>query len=266
MSTVTSKDGTKIAYETRGSGPAVILVDGALGFRGFGFGNPLAELLSQHFTVYTYDRRGRGESTNSKPFAIEREIEDMEALINASGGPAYVYGISSGACLALEAAIKLGKKIKKLAIYEPPYNSDPASLKSWQDYWNELHALVAANRRDEAVELFMHFVGTPDEMINGMKSSPAWPMLTSVAPTLVYDAAEMGKDHTVPADRVTHIQSQTMVLDGGLDMQYLPFFHTTASELARAIPDAEQRTLEGQTHDVKAEVLAPVLVEFFMNS
>lgn len=98
----------------------MILVDGAMGFRGFGFGNSLSDLLSQHFTVYSYDRRGRGESTNSKPFAVDREIEDIEALINEAGGPAYVYGISSGACLALEAAIKLDGKIKKLALFEPP--------------------------------------------------------------------------------------------------------------------------------------------------
>ncbi len=265
MSTVISKDGTRIAYDKRGNGPAVILVDGAMGYRSLGFENTLADLLSQHFSVYAYDRRGRGESSNSKPFTVDREIEDIEALINAAGGEAYVYGISSGGCLVLEAAIKLGKKIKKLAVYEPPYNSDPASLKDWQDYWTRLHTYIEADQRGEAVELFMHFVGTPDEMIAGMRNSPVWPMLTSVAPTLVYDAAEMGEDHTVPVNRVAAIQSPTLVIDGGLSMQYIPFMHATALTLAKAIPNATQRTLDGQSHDVKAEALSPVLVEFFIN-
>ena len=123
MSTVTSKDGTTIAYEKRGTGPALVLVDGALTHRGFGPLQKLAELLSPHFTVYTFDRRGRGESSNSKPYSVDREIEDIEALIDAAGGPASIYGISSGACLALEAAIKLGYKARKIALYEPPYNS-----------------------------------------------------------------------------------------------------------------------------------------------
>jgi pimeloyl-ACP methyl ester carboxylesterase len=165
MSTVTSKDGTIIAYETHGNGPAVILVDGALGYRGLGFGADLAQLLAKTFTVYDYDRRGRGESSNSKPFAIEREVEDIEALINQAGGSAYVYGISSGACLALEAAIRLGTKINKLALFEPPYNSDPSAYTAWKSYRDQLSKLIAAKRNGDAVELFMRFVGTPAEMI-----------------------------------------------------------------------------------------------------
>jgi pimeloyl-ACP methyl ester carboxylesterase len=263
MSVVISKDGTQIAYEKHGEGSAVILVDGALGYRGLGFGNSLADLLSQQFTVYIYDRRGRGESTNSKPFAIDREIEDIEALIDEAGGSAYVYGISSGACLALEAANKLGKKIKKLALYEPPYNSDPSTTQAWKDYRSQLTSLIAADRRGEAVELFMRFVGTPTEMIAGMKQAPVWSMFESVAPTLAYDAAEMGEDRNVPINHAKNIQSRTLVMDGGLNMQYMPFMHTTAMALSGAIPNAQQRTLEGQTHDVKADVLAPVLVEFF---
>ena len=263
MSTVTSKDGTKIAYQTRGSGPAVILVDGALGYRGLGFGQSLAELLAKHFTVYSYDRRGRGESSNSRPFAIEREVEDIEALIGQAGGSAYVYGISSGACLALEAAIRLGGKISKLAVYEPPYNSDPSALQAWKDYRNQLSELIKTNQKGEAVELFMRFVGTPGEMIAGMKNAPVWPMLQSVAPTLAYDAAEMGDDRSVPVNRVKNIKSRTLVMDGGLNLQYMPFMHATGVALTKAIPNAQQRTLEGQTHDVNAEVLAPVLVDFF---
>jgi pimeloyl-ACP methyl ester carboxylesterase len=263
MSTVISKDGTKISYDIQGSGPAVILVDGALGFRGLGFGNRLAELLSVQFMVYTYDRRGRGESSNSKPFAIEREIEDIEALIDEAGGTAYVYGISSGACLALEAAIKLDRKIIKLALYEPPYNSDPASIPAWKEYRSQLSQLIEAGCKGDAVELFMRFVGTPAEMVESIKNAPMWPMMESVAPTLVYDASEMGEERAVPTQLATGIKSSTLILDGGLNLQYMPFMHSTALALAKAIPHAQQRTLEGQTHDVKAEILAPVLVEFF---
>ena len=263
MNTVTSKDGTKIAYEKHGTGPALILVAGALGYRGIGFGQSLAGLLSQQFTVYDYDRRGRGESTNSKPFAIEREIEDIDALIQQAGGSAYVYGISSGACLALEAAIKLGDKIKKLALYEPPYNSDPSALQAWKDYRNNLSKLIEAGRKGDAVALFMQFVGTPADMVEGMRKAPVWPMLEAVAPTLAYDAAETGEDRTVPVKRVKNIKSQTLIMDGGANLKYMPFMHATATSLAKAIPHAQQRTLEGQTHDVKAEALAPVLIEFF---
>src|SRR5512135_3732286 len=134
MNKVISKDGTEIAYEKSGEGPAVILVDGALCYRSFGPMRDLAKLLSPHFTVYTYDRRGRGESSNSQPYAVEREVEDIEALIQAAGGSAFVYGISSGGCLALEAAARLGEKIKKLAIYEPPYNGDHAVWQEWKQY------------------------------------------------------------------------------------------------------------------------------------
>ncbi len=263
MSKVISKDGTEIAYEKKGSGPAVILVAGALGYRALGFGKDLAELLSQHFTVYDYDRRGRGESSNSKPFAIEREVEDIEALIDTAGGTAYVYGISSGACLALEAAMRLGSKIKKLALYEPPYDSNPAALMPWTEYRTKLSELIKENNRGKAVELFMGFVGTPPEMIEGMKQAPIWPLFEVSAPTLLYDATEMGEDRKVPVQRAANIKAQTLVMDGGANFQFMPFMHATAIALAEAIPNARQRTLEGQTHDVKAEVLAPVLVEFF---
>ncbi len=241
----------------------MILVDGAMGFRGLAFGTSLAELLSRDFSVYSYDRRGRGESSNSKPFAIDREIEDIEALIDQAGGSAYVYGISSGACLSLEAAIKLGSKIKKLALYEPPYNSDPASVPAWKEYRSQLAKLVNAGRKGEAVELFMRFVGTPAEMIEGVKHSPAWPMLEASAPTRTYDAAEVGEDRAVPTKRVADIMCPTLIMDGGANWQMMPFMHASATTLASSIPNAQHLTLDGQMHDVKAEVLAPVLVEFF---
>jgi pimeloyl-ACP methyl ester carboxylesterase len=263
MAKVTSKDGTTIGYDKRGQGPAVILVDGAIGYRAMGFGNKLQELLAEHFSVYAYDRRGRGESTDTKPYALEREVEDIEALIEAAGGSAFVYGISSGACLALEAAIRLGGKIKKLAMYEPPYNDDPGSRQAWWDYTKQLGELVRADRRGDAIALFMKLVGTPAAMIDGMRQSPAWPPMEAVAPTLEYDAAAMGKDRAVPVQRAAKVTAAALAMDGGANKAVMPFMNASAQALAKAIPHAQQRTLEGQTHDVKAEALAPVLVEFF---
>src|SRR5512140_3099462 len=138
MKKLTSSDGTQIAYDVQGAGPAVILVDGALCYRSFGPMQRLSELLAPRFTVYTYDRRGRGDSSDTKPYALEREIEDIEALIKEAGGSAYVFGTSSGGALALEAALQLGKKIKKLAMWEPPYNSDKAARQEWKEYRQEL--------------------------------------------------------------------------------------------------------------------------------
>jgi len=263
MNKVISKDGTEIAYESKGSGPAVILVDPALCFRSFGPMTHLADLLSPRFTVYTYDRRGRGGSSNSKPYAVEREVEDIEALIQKAGGSAFVYGISSGACLALEAAIKLGNKIRKLALYEPPYNSGKTSVQEWKEYRKQLKELLKANRRGDAVQLFMQFVGTPVEQINGMRQAPMWSTLEAVAPTLAYDAAAMGEDRAAPVKRATNVTVPALVMDGGANLGFMPFMHDSATALAKAMPHAQQRTLEGQTHDVNLEVLAPVLVEFF---
>ncbi len=259
MSTVISKDGTKIAYEKTGSGPALILVDGALCYRAFGPMPDLAKLLASHFTVYTFDRRGRGESTNSRPFAVAREVEDIEALIDAAGGTAFVYGISSGACLALEAAIRLGKKVKKLAMYEAPYNSDPTFRKPWKDYTQHLAEALADGRRGDAVALFMKLVETPAEQVEGMRQAPVWPMFEAVAPTLAYDAAEIGEDRSAPVKRAAKVVSPALVMNGTA----IPFMLDTARALAKAIPGAKQRTLEGQTHNVDAQVLAPELVKFF---
>jgi pimeloyl-ACP methyl ester carboxylesterase len=266
MKKVTSKDGTTIAYDTTGKGPAVILVDGALCYRAFGPMPHLAELLAPHFTVYTYDRRGRGDSTNGKPFEVEREVEDIDALIQVAGGSAFVVGLSSGGCLALEAALKLGPRIGKLAIYEAPYNSDQSSRQQWKEYTQKLLKLLAADRRGDAAALFMQFVGTPAEQVEGMRHAPVWSMFEAVAPTLAYDTAALGvEDRSVPAKRAAGVKVPTLVMDGGANLALMPFMHNSGAELAKVIPHAQNRTLEGQTHDVKAEVLAPVLVEFFEN-
>ncbi len=259
MNKITSADGTVIAYDKRGSGPSLILIDGALCYRSFGPMAHLAELLSPHFTVYNYDRRGRGDSSNHVPYTLDREIEDIDALINEAGGSAYLYGISSGGSLALEAAIKLGAKIKKLAIYEAPYNHSNGASQAWKKYRKELNDALAADRKGDAVELFMKNVGTPAEAIAGMRQAPMWPMFEAVAPTLAYDADTLGVDQAVPVKKVAKIDAPTLVMNGTV----IPFMADTAKILAKAIPHGQQRTLEGQSHDVNLEVLAPVLVEFF---
>ncbi len=263
MSKVISKDGTEISYEKQGSGQPLVLVDGAICYRNFGPMPGLAALLAPHFTVYTYDRRGRGESSDTLPYSLAREVEDIDALIQEAGGEALVFGTSSGACLALEAAIQLGAKIKKLAMYEPPYNADESTRQVWIDYRKNLVDSLAAGRRGDAVVLFMQLVGTPAEQIDGMRQAPVWPMFEAVAPTLAYDAAAIGKDRAVPTGRAAAVRTPVLLMDGGANLEMMPFMHHTAVLLAEAIPNSQQRTLEGQTHDVSLEVLAPVLIEFF---
>ncbi len=259
MQTVTSKDGTQIAYDKHGSGPALILVDGALCYRSFGPMSHLAELLASHFTVYNYDRRGRGESGDTKPYSLAREIEDIEALIDKAGGSAFLFGTSSGGALALEAALQLGAKAKKLAMYEPPYNSDPAARQAWKEYRKQLSEYLAADQRGDAAALFMKLVDTPADQVEGMRHAPVWPMFEAVAPTLAYDAAALGDDRSVPVQKAVKVSTPALVMNGTA----LPFMRDTAMALAKAIPHAQQRTLEGQTHDVNLDVLAPVLVDFY---
>jgi pimeloyl-ACP methyl ester carboxylesterase len=261
MDTVRSKDGTTIAYDVQGDGPALILVDGAMGTRSSGSKPELAKLLAQRFTVYSYDRRGRGDSGDTKPYAVEREIEDIDALIDAAGGSAYLHGHSSGGCLALEAAVKLGDRVKKLAIYEAPYNDDPEAQKAWGGYIKHLTEALATNRRGDAVALFMAYVGMPAAQIEGMRHAPFWAGMEAVAPTLAYDhTAVMGSDGSIPTERAARVQVPTLVMNGGSGA---PFMLETARTLSQVIPGAMLRTLDGQTHDVQPAALAPVLVEFF---
>ncbi len=259
MKKVTSNDGTEIAYEKNGTGPAVVLVDGALCYRSFGPMAKLSELLAPHFTVYNYDRRGRGDSGDTQPYTVTREIEDIGALIKEAGGSAFVFGTSSGACLALEAASKLGDKIKKLAMYEAPYNSEKPVQQAWKEYRKQLTQLLDANCPGDAVALFMKSVGTPDDQIEGMRHAPIWPLFEAIGPTLAYDAAILGEDRSVPVKQAAKITTPALVMNGTA----IPFMLDTAQAIAKAMPHAQHRTLEGQTHDVNLEVLAPVLMEFF---
>jgi pimeloyl-ACP methyl ester carboxylesterase len=262
VKTVISKDGTTIAFDQWGTGPTVILVDGALQYRAFDQGMVLlAELLAEHFTVIHYDRRGRGDSTDNQPYALEREIDDIEALIEETGGLAALYGISSGAALAMEAAIALPNKVNKLAMYEAPYNDDHSAQQSWKKYVNQLQELLDQDRKGDAVGLFMMLVGAAPQDVEGIKQTPMWPLWESVGHTLAYDhIAALGEDASVPLERAAKVTVPTLVMDGS---KSFPFMQTTAVALAKAMPKGRHRTLEGQTHEVASDVIAPVLIEFF---
>ncbi len=253
---VWSKDGTRIAYERIGEGQPLILVDGAMCHRSM---RELASLLSNRFMVCSYDRRGRGESTDTKPYAVQREIEDLEALIDAIGGTAYVYGISSGAVLAIKAASLLGSKIRKLAIYEAPFTFGEEARRAAEAYTQSLEKLLADDRRGDAVELFMKNVGMPVEAIQGMRQAPVWKAMEALAPTLAYDNAVMG-DGSIPTQEVEAVQVLTLVLVGGNSPN---FMKEAADAIVRTLPNTSQHLLENQTHDVAAEALAPYLAEFF---
>jgi pimeloyl-ACP methyl ester carboxylesterase len=265
MPTVTSADGTTIAYETIGSGPPLILVDGALGYRALGFSKKLAEELADRFTVYTYDRRGRGESGDTQPFAVEREVEDIAALIEAAGGSARVYGISSGAALALEAANQ-GLPIERLALYEIPFVVDNTREPMDPNYLPNVERAIADGKPGDAVKHFMRLVGVPGVFVAVMPLMPMWSKLKASAHTLPYDKAALGdtgSGEPLPADRTAGVTVPTLAVAGGKSPEWL---RNSMVAVANAIPTAEYRTLEGQTHNVKAKVLAPVLAEFFANS
>jgi pimeloyl-ACP methyl ester carboxylesterase len=258
---VTSQDGTRIAYDKVGKGPALIVVGGALSDRKGGA--DLAKLLAPHFTVISYDRRGRGDSTDTKPYSARREIEDIDALIKSAGGSAYVYGKSSGAALALQSAAALGAKVTKLALYEAPYNDAPGAAEEWKGFRVKLDAILKSDRNADAVAAFLKFVGMPDEALAKLKASPAWSGMVKMAPTLAYDNALLGDDRGVPVDVAAKVKAKTLVMDGGASAGPMPFMRTTADALGKTIPGAKRRTVEGQAHDISAEALAPVLVEFF---
>jgi pimeloyl-ACP methyl ester carboxylesterase len=261
MNTVISRDGTKIAYDRLGKGPALILVDGAMCTRNSGAKPELARLLATRFTVYSYDRRGRGDSGDTLPYAAVREIEDIGALVDDAGVTAGLFGHSSGACLALEATVQLGSRIGKLAMYEPPYNDDPSVKQPWATYLEQLAQALADGRRGDAAVLFMRYVGVPEQQIAGLRQTPFWPAAQAIAPTLAYDhAGVIGPDISVPAGLAARVRVPALVLDGDAS---LPFMHGTAATLSQAMPRGQQRTLAGQTHDIDAGVLAPVLLEFF---
>ena len=256
-----SNDGTTIAFEELGKGEPIILVDGALCSRSFGPMPKLAPLLAQHFTVLMYDRRGRGASTDAAAYAPEREVEDIEALIKVAGGSAYVYGVSSGAALAIRAAAN-GVGISKLGLYEPPFMVDANGHRPPADHEAQLKALITSGRRGAAVKYFMtKMVGAPAIMAAFMSLLPMWSKLKAVAHTLPYDAAVMG-DFSFPKERIASVNIPTLIMGGSKSQSVL---QKAVRAVAQTLPHGTLRVLNGQTHNVKAEVLAPVLVEYLQS-
>ena len=264
MHTVTSKDGSRIAYDRLGSGPTVILVGGALGYRKFKKMEELAALLVERCTVVNYDRRGRGDSTEVKPFAVEREIEDIAALIEAEGGSASLWGWSSGGALALRAAAA-GVGVERLSVYEVPFMVTPGAKRPTADYGERLDELVAADDRSGAVKHFMrNAIGIPAPFVALMPLTPMWNGITATAHTLPYDWAALGK-HTMYGqplnpDEWSGVTAPTLVAYGGKSPAVL---QEGSRALARVLPNAELRELQGVGHNVKMDVLAPALAGFF---
>jgi pimeloyl-ACP methyl ester carboxylesterase len=261
MSTVTSRDGTPIAFEQSGQGPAVVMVGGTLGDRSQQA--PLAALLADHFTVFNYYRLGHGESGSTEPYAVEREIEDLGALVDEAGGSAIALGFSSGAVLALEAA-EAGLPFTGLALYDPPFIVDDSRSPMPDDYVNRLRELVAADRRADASEYFLQqAVRLPQEVVAGMRQNGALAAVDEVAHTIANDGEIMGDTvhgRPLPADRWTHVSAPVLVIDGG---DSPPSMRSAAAALTELLPGAERRTLPGQTHSPEPAALAPVLREHF---
>jgi len=256
VETVVSQDGTSIAFDRAGDGPPIILVNAGPTDRNVNAA--LAGLLAARFTVLNYDRRGRGDSGDTALYAVDREYEDLDVVIDAAGGSASVFGNSGGGILALEAAAR-GLAITKLAVWEPPYILDGTRPPAPKDYQQQLSDLLAAGRRGDMVELFLtKAAGIPAELVASIRQSPFWPLQEAVAHALVYDADIVG-DFSVPTARVATIKVPTLVVDGG----QTPWLSTSANAVAGALPDAQRRTLEGQPHNVDAAALAPVLAGFF---
>jgi pimeloyl-ACP methyl ester carboxylesterase len=257
MQTVISKDGTAIAFDRSGQGLPIIVVGGALSNRTAAA--PVAALLAPHFTVFAYDRRGLGSSGDTAPYAVDREIEDLEALTGEAGGSAFVFGHSSGAALALEAAAH-GLAIAKLALYEPPFIVDDSRSRPPQDFAAQLAELIASGRRGDAVALFLTTgVDLPADAVAQMRNAPMWPAFEAMAHTLIYNITIMG-DFSVPTERVGSVTIPTLVLDGGESPAWA---RRAVQAVVDALPNAQRRTLAGQTHGAAPEILAPVLAEFF---
>lgn len=252
MQHITSQDGTIIAFDQVGQGPAVILVGGVLGDHSQQA--PLAQLLASHFTVYNLDRRGHGESGDTPPYAVEREVEDLAALIEEAGGQAVVYGTSVCAILALEEAARgLAPTIKKLALWEPPY------LPLSQGYYEQLTQMLREGQRGDMVGLFFtQEVGLPIELVARMRTQPFWATQEAHAHTLTYDAT-IRSDCPLRTERVAAVQVPTLVIDGGQS----PQLTHAAQEVAAGLPNVQRRTLADQPHNVDPQAIAPVLMEFF---
>ncbi|HEY9011673.1 MAG TPA: alpha/beta hydrolase [Devosia sp.] len=263
MNFVTSKDGTRIAYTATGKGPAIILVNGATAFPALDPTLPaLTEMLKDDFTLVAFDRRGRGQSGDTRPFSPQREIEDIEALIDQFGGKATLYGQSSGAVLSLIAAGKLPGVTHVLA-YEPPYSTPGTGNDLPADYVEKLARYNAENNGDTAAALFLTgAVGLPEEAVDGMRQGDFWPVMVGVGPTIYYDAVYMTLErdgYEIPSHLWAGSQAKFLIVDGGASF---PGMREAADAVAAATPGAGRKSLGDQGHGPSAEAIAPVLREF----
>lgn len=260
---VRSKDGTSIALTKMGSGPCIILVDGAFCHRNFGPSKALADLLKAKFTVTIYDRRGRGESSNTLPYTVQREIEDLEAIIHHLDQPVYLYGISSGAALALEAA-NSGLKIEKLALYEAPFIVDNTRKPLPEDYLEKLRSFTDQGQTGKVISCFMRDgVGLPGFVVFMMRLMPSWKKLKESAPTVIYDTLILGDTGTgkpLTDEKWEQVKIPTAVINGSKSAQWS---QNSMEQLAKVLPNATHTILKGQTHLVNPKVLAPELIKFF---
>ncbi|MFD9003895.1 alpha/beta fold hydrolase [Streptomyces sp. NPDC059582] len=252
-----SRDGTPIAYEHTGRGPTVVLVSGAMSTGGTVA--PLAARLADRFGVIVYDRRGRGESGDTAPYSVAREVEDLAALIEAAGGDAALYGVSSGGALVLAAAAA-GLPVRQVAVYETPFADQGGGTAERAEYTESLGRALAEGRRGDAVELFLRLTGMAEEMIQGARRSPMWPGMEAIAPSLAHDDAVMG-DGLVPRDRLASVTVPVLAVAGGASPAWL---RAATRAVAESVPRGTYRVLEGQTHMVDPDALAPVLAEFFV--
>jgi alpha-beta hydrolase superfamily lysophospholipase len=254
---VSSADGTSIAYEKTGSGPAVVLVCGGSTDRGSNAG--LAAVLSATTTVFNFDRRGRGDSGDTPPYAVDREFEDLQAVIDAAGGSVSVYGTSGGAIFGLQAAAR-GLPITRMVLWEPAYVLPGSRPPVPADYEDRLRELLAQDRRGDMVELFLtDAVGIPAEFVAQIREYPGWAQQEAVAHVLVYDAMVVG-DFSVPRGELAGVATPTLVLDGGTT----PWLSQSADAVAAALPQAERATLTGQQHNVEPEAIAPAITRFLV--
>jgi len=253
MAHVTSADGTPIAYQRDGSGPAVILIGGGLDD---GSENaPLARELAEEFTVYNFARRGRGDSGDSSPYAVQREIDDIAAIIAEAGGSAYLFGASSGGMFALEAAAA-GLPVGRIAVYEVPYDTADDALQRAREYRAHLSVALVEGRRADAVGLFMRLAGSSEKDVADALNAPYWPGLRDLAYSLAYDAALYGPP---PTNRLARITQPTLVATGGSN----DYFEQAADAVAACLADAERQVIDGQRHVVDPKIMSAVLARFF---
>jgi pimeloyl-ACP methyl ester carboxylesterase len=257
MKTAISKDGTAIAYDVYGSGPALIYITGASCFRAMKPTLQSAKVFAREFTVYNYDRRGRGDSGNTLPYAAEHEVEDIEALINAAGGMAFLYGHSSGAVLALESAMRLGGKVKKIVMYDPPYVHDATAKNDYDSFGRKILKLLDDGENSEAMSGFLKGIGVPRLFILLIRLSRDWKKMVELAPTLAYDISLTS--HMPPIERASRITVPIQIVVGEKSPASI---FSVAEQLTKAIPNAKFVQLKGQDHIVDPKALLPMLSSF----